>query len=86
LPVAVERRERDPRGLEVPKVLVAGVTARAHIRDRQVRRGQEAARVDLRGVESEVAQDIERLPERQMVQAGGVGTELEHGDGPWPRG
>src|SRR3954447_13125216 len=74
--VAVERGQSDAIGLEQPEVLLARVRGGEDLVDRQMDRGQEAAGVDLRAVEPQLAQDRQRLLERLVVQAGGVGAEL----------
>src|SRR5207247_3185113 len=74
--VAVQGGERDADRAEQPQVLIARRGAGADLLDRQVNGRKEAAAVDLRAVEPEVAEDLERLLDGLVVQAGGVGTEL----------
>ena len=76
--VAVQCRERDPRGRESSEVGVPRVLTGPDLLDRQVRRREETAGVDLGTVKSEILQRGQRLPDGQVMQAGGVRTEL-HG-------
>src|SRR6185436_13558938 len=60
-------------------VVLAGLLARPQVVDRQVHRGEEPAGVDLRTLQAEGRERLERLGQRLVVQAGGVGTELHGG-------
>jgi hypothetical protein len=74
--VAIERRELDPVLGERGQVRLPSLSAHEELVDRDVRCADEAAGVDLRAVEAEVAEDRQRLLEGLVVQAGRVGTEF----------
>jgi hypothetical protein len=72
--VDVQPGQRDPGLVELGQVLLPGSVARQQVRDRQVRRGVEPARVDLGAGQAHVFEDLERFWQGLVVQAGGVGA------------
>jgi hypothetical protein len=77
--VDVQAGQRDPGLLEAAQVVLAGAGAGQDVVDRDVRCGDEAARVDLCAGQAQLAEDLEGLVQGTVVQAGGVRAELHGG-------
>ncbi len=74
--VAVQPGDRHPGAVEGGQVLLRRDRAGQQVVDRQMRCGQEPARVDLGAGQSERGDDLQRLAQWLVVQDGGVDTKL----------
>jgi hypothetical protein len=72
--VDVQSGQRDPGRLEQAQVVLPRGGAREQLRDRQVRRGDEPARIDLGAGQAHLRQDLERLRQGPVVQARRIGA------------
>jgi hypothetical protein len=74
--VAVESRDGHPGAIEGGQVFAGGYRARQQVVDREMRRRQEPACVDLGAAQAQARDDLQRFTQRLVVQDRGVDTKL----------